>query len=85
MLVDDVPRRNIPPPDYENVVICGDKKAYKASDSLYQNRSLKGCLKVYLPSNNPGRFAVELRNRWSQEYLTECFLALKELFTDTEN
>jgi hypothetical protein len=49
MLVDDVAKRDIPPPDYNNIVVCGDKKRYKPSDSLYKNRRLKDCLKVYLP------------------------------------
>ena len=82
MLVDDVPRRYIPPPDYDNIVECGDKVRYKPSDSLYQNRKLKNCLKVYLPSDNPAMFAVELRNRWEPEYLTDCIAALKQLLTD---
>jgi len=82
MLVDDVPRRYIPPPDYDNIVECGDKVRYKPSDSLYQNCKLKKCLKVYLPSDNPARFAVELRNRWPPEYLTDCIAALKQLLTD---
>ena len=82
MLVDDVARRNIPPPDYDNIVICGDKARYRPSDSLYQNRKLKTCLKVYLPSDNPSIFAMELRNRWSPEYLTDCIAALKQLLND---
>ena len=82
MLVDDVPRRDIPPPDYDNIVVCGDKTRYKPSNSLYQNCKLKKCLKVYLPSDNPSLFAVELRNRWSPEYLTDCIAALKQLLTD---
>ena len=82
MLVDDVARREVPPPDYDNIVVCGDKKPYKRIDSLYKNRRLKGCLKVYLPSDNPSLFAVELRNRWSPEYLTDCIAALKQLLTD---
>ena len=82
MLVDDVPRREIPPPDYNNIVVCGDKTLQKRGDSLYQNRHLKGCLKVYLPSDNPSLFAVELRNRWSPAYLTDCVAALKQLLTD---
>jgi len=82
MLVDDVAKRDIPPPDYNNIVVCGDKKRYKRSDSLYKNRRLKDCLKVYLPSDNPSLFAVELRNRWSPEYLTDCIAALKQLLTD---
>ena len=82
MLVDDVPNRKLSPPDYDNIVICGDKKRYKPSDSLYQNCKLKNCLKVYLPSDNPVLFAVELRNRWSSEYLTDCIAALKQLLTD---
>ena len=82
MLVDDVPRRDIPPPDYDNIVVCNDKTPYKQSDSLYQNRRLKGCLKVYLPSDNPSQFAVELRNRWPPGYLVDCIAALKQLLTD---
>jgi len=85
MLVDDVPRHDIPPPDYDNIVVCGDKTRYKRSDSLHQSRRLKGCLKVYLPSDNPSLFAVELRNRWSPEYLTDCIAALKQLLTDKED
>ena len=85
MLVDDVAQRDIPPPDYNNIVVCGDKKRYKRSDSLYKNRRLKDCLKVYLPSDNPSLFAVELRNRWSPEYLTDCIAALKQLLTDKED
>ena len=84
LLVDDPPRRDIPPPDYDNIVICGDKTPYKHSDSLHQSRRLKGCLKVYLPSDNPSLFAVELRNRWSPQYLTDCIAALKQLLTDKE-
>jgi len=82
MLVDDVPQRQVKPPDYDNIEICGDKTQRKRTDSLYQNRHLKGCLKVYLPSDNPALFAVELRNRWSPEYLTDCVAALKQLLMD---
>jgi hypothetical protein len=82
MRVDDVARRVIPPPDYDNIVICGDKTRYSPSDSLYENRALKNCLKVYLPSDNPALFAVELRNHWSPEYLTDCIAALKQLLMD---
>jgi hypothetical protein len=85
MLVDDVAKRDIPPPDYNNIVVCDDKKRHKRSDSLYKNRRLKDCLKVYLPSDNPSLFAVELRNRWSPEYLTDCIAALKQLLTDRED
>jgi hypothetical protein len=79
---EDIPNRAMKPPDYNNIVICGDKTPYKRSDSLYQNRRLKNCLKVYLPSDNPSLFAVELRNRWSPEYLTDCIAALKQLLLD---
>jgi hypothetical protein len=82
MLVDDVARRNIPPPDYDNIVICGDKTRYKSGDCLYPDRDLKNRLKVYLPSNNPSLFAVELRNHWDPDYLTECIAALKQLLKD---
>ena len=85
MLVDDVARREVTPPDYDNIVICGDKTRYQANNSLYQNRHLKNCLKVYLPSDNPSMFAVELRNRWSPEYLTDCIAALKQLLIDKED
>jgi hypothetical protein len=79
---EDIPNRAMKPPDYDNIVICGDKTPYKRSDSMYQNRRLKNCLKVYLPSDNPAVFAVELRNRWSPEYLTDCIAALKQLLMD---
>jgi hypothetical protein len=82
MLVDDVARRNIPPPDYDNIVICGDKTRSKPGDCLYPDRDLKNRLKVYLPSNNPSLFAVELRNHWDPDYLTECIAALKQLLKD---
>ena len=82
MLVDDVPQRQVKPPDYDNIEICGDKTQRRRSDSLYQNRHLKNCLKVYLPSDNPSMFAVELRNRWPPEYLTDCVAALKQLLMD---
>jgi len=82
MLMDDVENRKLSPPDYDNIVECGDKVRYKPSDSLYQNCKLQNCLKVYLPSDNPARFAVELRNRWPPEYLTDCIAALKQLLTD---
>jgi len=85
MLVDDVARREIPPPDYDNIVICGDKTLHKQNGSLYQNRHLKNCLKVYLPSDNPSMFAVELRNRWPPSYLTDCIAALKQLLIDKED
>ena len=82
MLVDDVENRKFSPPDYDNIVICGDKTRYKPSDSLYQNCKLQNCLKVYLPSDNPAMFALELRNRWKPPYLTECIAALKQLLND---
>ncbi len=82
MLVEDLPRRNIPPPDYDNIVVCGDKTTQTHNDAMNQNRRLKGCLKVYLPSDNPALFAVELRNRWTPEYLTACIAALKHLLND---
>jgi len=37
---------------------------------------------VYLPSDNPAMFALELRNRWKPPYLTECIAALKQLLND---
>ncbi len=83
-LVDDVPRRELPPPDYDNIVIADEKKARKLGKGIHQNRRLKGCLKVYLPSDNPSLFAVELRNRWSPGYLVDCIAALKQLLNDDE-
>jgi len=85
MLMDDVARREIPPPDYDNIVICGDKPRNKLGNSLYQNRDLKNSLKVYLPSDNPEKFATVLRNCWPQDYLTACIAALKKLWTDKED
>ncbi|MCL2623486.1 MAG: hypothetical protein FWD31_07460 [Planctomycetaceae bacterium] len=84
--VPDPPPRNAPPPDYDNIVFekCkGDRS--KTDTRIHKNRNLKDTINVLLPSNDPQLFAVELRNRWSPEYLTACIVALRQLLTDQDS
>ncbi|MDR1492030.1 MAG: hypothetical protein LBT05_04835 [Planctomycetaceae bacterium] len=83
MKIPDPPQQEIPPPDYDNIKISDfKKKPEKTNPNQY--RRLKNCTTVHLPSDNPTLFAVELRNRWSPEYLTACIAALKHILMDNE-
>ncbi|GHT38421.1 hypothetical protein FACS189427_12490 [Planctomycetales bacterium] len=76
------PLWKIPPPDYDHVEVCEDKPKKRIERSPFQNRKLKNCITVHLPSDSPILFAVELREHWTPEYLTACLTALKQLLMD---
>mgnify|MGYP000551384482 CR=1 FL=1 len=75
------PRMKIPPPDYDNIELLEDKPTRRKRGAY---RKLKGCVQVYLPKANPQLFAVELRNNFSEQYLTACWTALKHILADDE-
>jgi Predicted transcriptional regulators len=83
ILVEEPPPREMPPPDYDNIVEHIDKSKSKSRHS--QNQRLKGCISLALPKDNPSLFAVELRNAFEAGYLIECFAALKGLLEDDES
>jgi DNA-binding transcriptional regulator YhcF (GntR family) len=74
-----------PPPDYNNIEICEDTDKKRRGQRLFQNRKLQNCIAVHLPLKNPQLFAVELREYFEQEYLVECFIALKHLLEDNDD
>ena len=81
--VEEAPREEIAPPDYENAEPLGKKlNKQTRQQRLYQNRDLKNCITVRLPSNNAEVFAVELREHWEKPYLIECLAALKHLLAE---
>jgi hypothetical protein len=75
----------IAPPDYKNTRPLGKKLKRTRHRRLFQNRDLKNCIAVHLPSNNAERFAAELRENWEKPYLIECLVALKQLLEDDED
>ena len=84
--VQSKPNSNFAPPDYGNIVISDEGDPVKKRNrSLRQNRKLTGCQLVPLPPDNAQLFAVELRNRFSPEYLVACISSLKTLLTDKES
>ena len=78
------PPEVIAPPDYENAKPLGRKLKRKRLRRLHKNRDLKNCIAVYLPSNHPEMFAVELRDHWPKPYLIECLSALKQLLEEDD-
>ena len=74
----------IAPPDYENARPLSRKLKQTRRQRLYQNRNLKDCITVHLPSDNAEMFAVELREHWEKPYLIECLAALKHLLTEDD-
>jgi hypothetical protein len=80
--VEETPPEVIAPPDYENARPLGRKLKQTRQQRLYQNRNLKDCITVRLPSNNAEVFAIELREHWEKPYLIECLAALKHLLED---
>jgi hypothetical protein len=81
----ELPEREIPPPDYENVEPCDDEDDTPVKHHLFQNRRLKNCITVHLPPDNPQLFAVELREHCEREYLIACLAALKHLLEDDDD
>ena len=82
--VEEKPPEVIEPPD-ENAKPLGRTIKQSRQKRVHQNRDLKNCITVSLPSNNAAFFAVELRNHWEPPYLTECLAALKHLLEDEKN
>ncbi len=80
--VEEKPLREIPDADYDHVVPCELPSKKANSATLRQNRKLKDCVNVLLPSDNPQLFAMELREHWKPDYLIACFVALKHLLED---
>ena len=83
--VEETPPDSVPPPDYENVKPLGRKLKQTRQQRQYQNRDLKNCITVSLPSDNAPVFATELRNHWEKPYLTECLAALKHLLEEDDD
>ncbi len=81
-----VPRPEIPPPDYDNIQIVEQpehNKPRRLNPCHY--RRIKGAVKLYLPQDNPQLCAVELRNKFSEDYLCAIYTVLKDLWDDAEN
>ena len=79
------PPEVIAPPDYENAKPLGKKRKRDRIQRLYQNRNLKDCIAVHLPSDNAVLFAIELREHWPKPYLIECLSALKQLLEEDDD
>ncbi len=82
--VEEAALPEIPPPDYENVKTAVPDKNKIVVPRPYQNRSLKDCITVHLPQDNPQLFAIELREHWKPDYLKQCIDALRHLLEDDE-
>lgn len=83
--VEEKPPETIAPPDYENARPLGKNLKQTRNQRLYQNRNLKGCITVHLPSSNAEMFAIELREHWEKPYLIECLSALKHLLEEDDD
>lgn len=77
--VEEKPPREMPEPDYDNIVPYDTNKKRNRKTRLHQNRRLKNCVTVFLPSDDPQLFALELRENFEPSYLLECLVASKEL------
>ena len=79
---EEPPPREVPPPDYENIEEYVPKPKKKSRHCQSQNRI--DSIAVRLPLDNPGLFAVELRNNFPEEYLEICIEALNAILHDDE-
>ena len=75
----------IPPPDPNAKPLGRPLVKQTRRQRLFQNRDLKNCITVRLPSNNAQVFAVELREHWDKPYLIECLAALTYLLEEDDD
>jgi ParB-like chromosome segregation protein Spo0J len=80
--VDEKTHDSIPTPDYDNVELCDVDSNNRNGFNPHPKRKIKNCIAVYLPSDNPQLFAVELRDHYEREYLEQCLVELKYLLDD---
>lgn len=81
--VEEKPLPPLPPPDYDNAE-AADVIRKKGESRPHKNRSLKNCITVHLPQDNPQLFAIELREHWNPEYLQQCIDALRHILEDDD-
>ncbi|MDR2345467.1 MAG: hypothetical protein LBE18_05320 [Planctomycetaceae bacterium] len=74
--------QKIPAPNYDNIELCDDKSNNSNGFNPHPKRKIKNCVAVYLPSDNPQLFAIELRDNYEREYLEQCLVELKHLLDD---
>jgi hypothetical protein len=77
-------REEIPAPDYDNVELCDGDSNNRNGFNPHPKRKIKNCIAVYLPSDNPQLFAVELREHYKREYLVQCLIELKHLIDNDD-
>jgi len=78
------PEEPMPQPGEYKIVDPPSEKDPNRQNKPSQYKQIKGRLRVYLPEDNAQLCAIELRNTFSQEYMTGVIQILQHLYADEE-